>query len=72
MRACALTCVTLPKTNQIISALWISMEYLEGGSLQDLIKSSTNNLDEHTAQWILREILKVRGLRGIRTERVYY
>ncbi|CBN76874.1 Serine/threonine protein kinase [Ectocarpus siliculosus] len=40
------------------SALWISMEYLEGGSLQDLIKSSTNNLDEHTAQWILREILK--------------
>ncbi|CAB1104688.1 unnamed protein product [Ectocarpus sp. CCAP 1310/34] len=40
------------------SALWISMEYLEGGSLQDLIKSSTNNLDEHTTQWILREILK--------------
>ncbi|CAM9745519.1 unnamed protein product, partial [Ectocarpus fasciculatus] len=40
------------------SALWISMEYLEGGSLQDLIKSSTNNLDEHTAQWVLREILK--------------
>lgn len=35
------------------------MEYLEGGSLQDLIKSSTNNLDEATAQWILKEMLKV-------------
>ena len=36
------------------------MEYLEGGSLQDLIKTSKTNLDEHTAQWVLREILKVR------------
>ncbi len=39
------------------------MEYLEGGSLQELIKSSKGNLDEHTTQWILREILKV-GQRG--------
>lgn len=36
------------------------MEYLEGGSLQELIKSSKTNLDEHTTQWVLREILKVR------------
>lgn len=35
------------------------MEYLEGGSLQELIKMSKTNLDEHTTQWILREILKV-------------
>eukprot|EP00752_Nemacystus_decipiens_P012064 g10695.t1 len=40
------------------SALWISMEYLEGGSLQELIKASKANLDEHTTQWVLREILK--------------
>ncbi|CAM9650979.1 unnamed protein product, partial [Hapterophycus canaliculatus] len=40
------------------SALWISMEYLEGGSLQDLMKTSKNNLDEHTTQWIVREMLK--------------
>lgn len=42
-----------------ISSLWIVMELLEGGSLQDLIKSSDNNLDEPTAQWILKEMLKV-------------
>lgn len=35
------------------------MEYLEGGSLQGLIKSSANNLDEATTQWILKEMLKV-------------
>lgn len=44
-----------------ISSLWIVMEYLEGGSLQDLIKMSPDNLDEPTTQWILREMLKVRG-----------
>lgn len=43
----------------LVSALWISMEYLEGGSLQDLIKTTKDNLDEHTTQWILREMLKV-------------
>ena len=48
-----------------ISALWISMEYLEGGSLQDLIKISKGNLDEHTTQWVLREIVKVRGVEGV-------
>lgn len=35
------------------------MEYLEGGSLQELMKTSKDNLDEHTTQWALREILKV-------------
>lgn len=35
------------------------MEYLEGGSLQDLIKQSPSNLDEASTQWILREMLKV-------------
>lgn len=50
---------------QLFSALWISMEYLEGGSLQDLMKTSKSNLDEHTTQWILREMLKVRGEGGV-------
>lgn len=35
------------------------MEYLEGGSLQDLMKTSKTTLDESTTQWVLQEILKV-------------
>lgn len=50
-----------PPMERRISSLWIVMEYLEGGSLQDLIKMSPDNLDEPTTQWILREMLKVRG-----------
>ena len=42
------------------------MEYLEGGSLQDLMKTSKATLDESTTQWVLREILKVGCTRGFR------
>lgn len=54
-------CIYLPGIAMFLefSALWISMEYLEGGSLQELMKTSKDNLDEHTTQWILKEILKV-------------
>ncbi|CAM9847974.1 unnamed protein product [Choristocarpus tenellus] len=49
------------------SKLWIVMELLEGGSLQSLIKDSETNLDEPTAQWVLREMLQ--ALNYLHTER---
>jgi serine/threonine protein kinase len=40
------------------SSLWIVMELLEGGSLQDLLKEQDATLDENTIAWVLKGILK--------------
>lgn len=41
------------------SKIWIVMEYLEGGSLAELIKDS-GPLDEPTIAYVLKELLSVR------------
>jgi serine/threonine protein kinase len=41
------------------SSLWIVMELLEGGSLQELMRETETTINEPTIAWIMRDMLQV-------------
>jgi len=49
------------------SSLWVVMELLEGGSLQDLMHLTNSTFNENTIAWIMKEMLI--GLNYLHTER---
>jgi serine/threonine-protein kinase 24/25/MST4 len=44
------------------SNLWIVMEYLEGGSLSEVMKFGGHPLSENSISFVMRELLKVKVL----------
>jgi serine/threonine protein kinase len=47
------------KSHALSSQLWIVMEYLEAGSLLDLMNEIPSTLDEPTIAYVMKELLIV-------------
>jgi serine/threonine protein kinase len=58
-QATALTDLRCCVASWLNSALWIVMELLEGGSMQELMRETDSVIDEATIAWIMKDLLQV-------------